>query len=161
MLSCGLFQRRLFHLARSSHFKIPFLPTLPQKPGGVAGDVNDSSTVPAEDPLHGSRHWTLDTAVSLSLVPLVGIPLVFVGPVSTVADTMLSAMLLAHCYSGFQSCIIDYVSKRVYGRIHSYAMWLLRIGSLVSLFGIYILETESDGLVGLMRRMWRRPASES
>lgn len=60
----------------------------------------------------------------------------------------------------FNSCITDYISERVYGVWHKYAMYMLGLGSAVSLFGIYKLETENDGVVGLVKSLWHSPKKE-
>lgn len=54
----------------------------------------------------------------------------------------------------FNSCITDYISERVYGVWvqvrHVYVgTWFCGLP-----FGIYKLETENDGVVGLVKSLW-------
>lgn len=75
---------------------------------------------------------------------------------SVALDTTLSAFLLYHCHTGFQSCIIDYIPERVYGSYHNYAMYLLTFGSGVAGYGIYEMEKkEEGGLAGIVSRLFR------
>ncbi|CAI4046270.1 hypothetical protein SKDZ_12G2030 [Saccharomyces kudriavzevii ZP591] len=145
---------RSFHSSFARPFTIPFLPKIPQKPGGVSGTANDSSYMPPESKSHGSYHWIAERGLSLAVLPLIAIPMVTTGPISTFTDTFLSLVLLGHCHIGFQSCIIDYVSERVYGKVHHYAMYLLSLGSFISLVGIYKLESQGVGLVGSLKSLW-------
>ena len=148
------FRIRSFHFSIVRPFTIPFLPKIPQKPGGVSGTANDSSYMPPENKTQGSYHWIVERGLSFAVLPLTAVPLVTVGPVSTFIDTFLSLVLLGHCHIGFQSCIIDYISERVYGKVHYYAMYLLSLGSFLSLIGIYKLESQEAGLIGSLKSLW-------
>lgn len=131
------------------------MPVLPQKPGGVMGTPNDPYTPPAVHKFEGSIHWWIEKTFAVTTLPLVTAATLSSGPLSTVSDSILSVALLGYCYMEFQSCIADYITARVYGKWHNYAMYLLGAGSLVSLFGIYKLETENDGITGLVRGLWK------
>ncbi|OUM53821.1 hypothetical protein BVG19_g3142 [[Candida] boidinii] len=131
---------------------LSFIKTIPQPPGNIIGTVNDAYVPPKPSHLHGSLHWVSERIVTLALVPLTVAPLV-TG--TAFFDSALAGVLLYHCYAGFQSCIIDYIPVRVYGSLHSAAMALLTFGSLVSAYGIYQIEnTEEEGLVGLIKKVW-------
>ncbi|CCK68150.1 succinate dehydrogenase membrane anchor subunit SDH4 KNAG_0A04800 [Huiozyma naganishii CBS 8797] len=146
---------RAFQQSARRSLTIPFLPTLPQKPGGVIGSPNDSYVAPKTNRMEGSVHWWLEKGFAVTCVPLVTAAMLTSGPLSTVADSVLSVGLLGYCYMELHSCITDYVSARVYGKFHNYALYLLGAGSVFSLFGIYKLETENDGVTGFVKKWWR------
>ena len=146
--------RQLHNTARRS-LTIPFIPVLPQKPGGVVGSPNDSYIPPKMNKFEGSYHWWAEKAFALTSLPLVTVAALTSGPLSVTCDSVLSVGLLGYCYMEMHSCITDYISSRVYGKYHNYALYLLGAGSLVSLVGIYKLETEDDGLVGFMKGLWK------
>ncbi|KAK5780474.1 hypothetical protein RI543_002233 [Arxiozyma heterogenica] len=146
---------RLFQTTSKRAFTIPFLPVLPQKPGGVIGTPNDPYRAPPINKTEGSIHWWIEKSFALTSVPLVTAAFFTTGPLATVTDSILAVSLLGYSYLEFQSCIADYITLRVYGRWHNYAMYLLSAGSLLSLFGIYKLETENDGITGLVKQLWK------
>ncbi|ANZ75109.1 BA75_02169T0 [Komagataella pastoris] len=129
--------------------------TIPQPPGYIVGTVNDAYVPPAPHKTHGSYHWVTEKIIAVGMVPLTITP--FVTGVSTpVLDSLLAGSLLIHCYAGFQSCIIDYIPLRVYGKFHHYAMYLLGLGTALAGYGIYQIEKkEKEGLVGIIKRLWK------
>ena len=87
------------------------------------------------------------------MAPLIAAP--FITGTSPL-DSAMAALLLYHCYAGFQSCIIDYIPKRVYGSIHTAVMGLLTFGTFVAGYGVYKIEQENeDGLFGVLKKMWK------
>lgn len=127
--------------------------TIPQPPGYIVGTVNDAYVPPKPAKLHGSAHWTVERGVSIALIPLIGAA--FVSPPSVVLDSTLSAFLLVHSWIGFQSCIIDYIPKRVYGNYHNYAMYLLTFGTGVAAYGVYEIEKkEEGGVIGIVGKLF-------
>lgn len=128
--------------------------TIPQPPGYIVGTVNDAYVGPKADKSHGSYHWTTERAVAIGLLPLVATS--FASSPSVILDTSLSAFILFHSYTGFQSCIIDYIPKRVYGPYHNYAMYLLTFGTGVAGYGIYTMEQKEDGgLASIISKVWK------
>lgn len=152
--SINLASRRTFQSSTKKCLTIPFLPVLPQRPGGVMGTPNDSYSPPPVSRTEGSVHWWLEKAFVATTVPLVTVAVFIPGPLSTTWDSIFSVALLGYCYMEFHSCITDYVPKRVYGKFHNYALYLLGGGSLISLLGIYKLETDNDGITGLIKSLW-------
>lgn len=131
----------------------PFFKTIPQPPGNIIGTVNDAYVPPPSNSLHGSKHWTFERVVIVGMTPLMLAPLV-TG--SSICDAAMSSLLLYHLYAGFQSCIIDYIPKRVYGGLHNVAMAFLAFGTAVAGYGVYKIEQENeDGLFGLLKKLWK------
>lgn len=146
---------RSFQTTSRRALTIPFLPVLPQKPGGVIGTPNDSYKAPANNKFEGSIHWWIEKSFAITTVPLITASFLTTGPLATVTDSILAISLLGYSYLEFQSCIADYITSRVYGKWHNYAMYLLGSGSLLSLYGIYKLENENNGVTGLVKQMWK------
>lgn len=126
---------------------------VPQPPGYIKGTVNDAQPVPKADRFHGSYHWTYERIITVGLVPLTVWPFI-TGSLPPMADTALGVLLVAHCQSGFGSCITDYIPKRRFPKLHPASFYLLYAGSAVALYGIYRLETEEEGLVGAAKALW-------
>lgn len=130
-----------------------FFKTIPQPPGNIIGTVNDAYVPPKPNKLHGSLHWTFERIVVLGMTPLIVAP--FITGTSPF-DGAMCALLLYHCYAGFQSCIIDYIPKRVFGSMHTAAMALLTFGTLLSGYGVYKIENEEkDGVWGILTKLWK------
>ncbi|KAG7661307.1 SDH4 [[Candida] subhashii] len=127
--------------------------TIPQPPGFIVGTVNDAYVPPPPHKLEGSLHWTSERIVTIGMLPLVLSPLITGG--STMIDSSMSALLLYHCFAGFQSCIIDYIPKRVYGVYHTYAMYLLTLGTGLAGYGVYQIETKEGGVSQIISKLWK------
>ncbi|CAI4036582.1 hypothetical protein SMKI_15G4300 [Saccharomyces mikatae IFO 1815] len=92
-----------------------------------------------------------------SLIPLTMVPFYasFTGGVmNPLLDASLSSIFLIYLQYGFTSCIIDYIPKEKYPRWHKLALYTLYGGSMLSLYGIYELETKENGFVDLVRKLW-------
>jgi len=126
---------------------------VPQPPGYITGTVNDAVKLPKPDRYHGSYHWGFERLVTAGLVPLTVWPFV-TGSLPPLADFTLGALLIAHCHMGFGSCITDYIPKRRFPKLHPACFYLLGLGSAVGLYGVYKLETEEEGLVGVAKGLW-------
>ncbi|CAR26772.1 ZYRO0C01056p [Zygosaccharomyces rouxii] len=129
----------------------------PPPPGGVEGTVNDAFKPPVQDPSEGSFHWDYERIAAVSLLPLVTVPLyigITGGIVPPILDASLCSILLIHVQYGLTSCIIDYIPMRKFRIWHNLAMYLLYGGTAVGLYGVYQLETENNGIVDLIRRLW-------
>ncbi|SGZ46436.1 CIC11C00000001542 [Sungouiella intermedia] len=127
--------------------------TIPQPPGHIVGTVNDAYVPPKADKKHGSYHWTSEKVVTIGMLPLIATS--FASTPGVMVDTAMSAFILYHSYTGFQSCIIDYIPKRVYGPYHNFAMYLLTFGTGVAGYGIYSMEQkEEGGLARILSKIW-------
>ncbi|KAK9235543.1 CybS-domain-containing protein [Lipomyces kononenkoae] len=135
------------------HLGIP--PLIAQPPGGIVGTVNDPVKVPPPDRMHGSYHWTFDRIIAIGLIPLTVAPFVSDAALAPAVDSILVSGILVHSYFGFQSCIIDYIPKREFGRVHDFCMWLLFGGTIVTGYGFYKFETEDIGLAGTIAKAWK------
>lgn len=133
--------------------KLPSFKLTPDPPGNIIGTVNDAHIPPKFDISHGSYHWMYERIITVGMAPLVVFPFV-AGVDYPLIDAGLCTLVLLHSRYGLQSCIIDYIPLRKFGFWHKLAMFLLNIGSFVSLYGIYIIETENNGLADLISKLW-------
>lgn len=121
--------------------------------GGVIGTVNDAFQLPPADWYHGAYHWGYERVISMALVPLFVVPFA-AGIEYSVVDAVFSTLLIFHCHQGFVSCITDYIPERVYGAWHKVARWVLTSGTVTGMYGVYLLETENNGLFQLFAQLW-------
>ncbi|ODQ78413.1 hypothetical protein BABINDRAFT_172215 [Babjeviella inositovora NRRL Y-12698] len=127
---------------------------LTEQPAGYIVDtVNEAYRSPPADWYHGAYHWGYERLISMGMVPLFMVPFV-AGVEYSAVDAALSTLLIFHCHTGFVSCIIDYIPERVYGVWHRIARRVLTMGTLTGMYGIYLLETENNGLFELVQRLW-------
>lgn len=129
------------------------LKIIAQPLGHVVGGPNEAFVPPPLDHMHGSYHWSYEKVTTVAMVPLMMTPFVM-GVHLPLVDSLFSTLLLVHCKAGFQSCIIDYIPKRVYGIWHSVAMRLLDLGTFLGMYGVYLLETDSNGLFDFVTKMF-------
>ncbi|KAI3403592.1 hypothetical protein KGF56_003637 [Candida oxycetoniae] len=124
-----------------------------QPPGYIVDTVNDAYKPPLPNSYEGAYHWTYERIIAITMIPLVMTPFV-AGVEFPVIDASLSALLIFHCHSGFKSCIIDYIPKRVYGVWYEIASKALTFGTLVAMYGVYVMETTSNGLFDIVKSIW-------
>lgn len=124
-----------------------------QPPGYVVGTVNDAYVPPEPDHFHGGYHWTYEKIITIAMIPLFITPFA-AGAEYPLVDSIFSVLLVFHCRAGFESCIIDYIPKRVYGVWHKMALYLLDAATGLSLYGVYVLETENNGIFDLIQKLW-------
>lgn len=79
--------------------------------------MNDPAPVPYSNAAHGSYHWTFERLLAASLVPLSIAPFAS-GSLNPTLDAVLCGTVLLHSHLGFQSCIIDYIPKYEWPRLH-------------------------------------------
>lgn len=126
---------------------------VPQPPGNIVGTVNDPVKTPPPSPVHGSYHWTFERIITLGLVPLAVLPLA-TGELTPVFDAVLGGLIVVHSNMGMESVITDYFPKRKFPKGHGVLKGLLYTGSVATLYGVYKLETEGDGIVGSVKKIW-------
>ncbi|ORX45844.1 hypothetical protein DM01DRAFT_310170 [Hesseltinella vesiculosa] len=100
----------------------------------------------------GANHWNLERASAVALVPLISTQ--FVYGAHPVVDGLLGVVLPYHIYMGFDSCITDYIPKRVYPRGYKAAMWALKISFGLTLWGCYEFNTNDVGMTEAIQRIW-------
>ncbi|KAI5958744.1 uncharacterized protein KGF55_005743 [Candida pseudojiufengensis] len=124
-----------------------------QPAGFIVETVNEAYKPPSPSAYEGSNHWTYERVVTIAMIPLVMTPFI-AGVEHPIVDATFSTLLLFHCHAGFKSCIIDYIPKRVYNAWYGLACKLLTFGTCVAIYGIYVMETTSNGLFDLIKRLW-------
>ena len=89
-----------------------------------------------------------------------------------IADGILAVSLIVHSHIGMESVLIDYVPKRKFAKAGPASLWILKIATGLSVWGVYefntndvgesslgfaLLETRADksGLTELTRQIWR------
>lgn len=134
--------------------RMPKLALVPSPPGNIVGTVNDAYVPPEADYFHGAYHWSYERFVAASLVPLSVVPFAASTP-HPVLDALLGVATLAHCHMGLTLCIIDYIPERHYHVWHRLARWVLTFGTVLGGYGVYVIETENDGLTQLCIDLWK------
>ena len=99
----------------------------------------------------GAFHWNMERGSAIALIPLVSTQLVYGA--HPVLDGLLGVVLPYHIYMGFESCIIDYIPKRVYPRLHKAANWTLAGTTGLVMWGCYEFNTNDIGITEFMQRL--------
>lgn len=102
--------------------------------------------------VYGTYHWTLERASAVALIPLISTQ--FVYGAHSICDGLLGVVLPYHIYLGFDSCITDYIPKRVYPRLHRAANWTLMGTTGLVMWGCFEFNTNDIGLTELVQRLW-------
>lgn len=106
----------------------------------VKGTVNDPTPFPEPNAAHGSNHWAFERALSVALVPLVGVGMVKHGS-SALLDGALALTLVVHSHIGFDCILADYLHKRKFPILGPLSSWGLRALTLTTLYGLYEFNT--------------------
>ncbi|KAI9310868.1 CybS-domain-containing protein [Dichotomocladium elegans] len=101
---------------------------------------------------YGTYPWTMERASALCLIPLLSTQ--FVYGAHSICDGLLGVVLPFHIYLGLESCIIDYIPKRTYPRLHPLANWSLLATTGLVMWGCYEFNTNEVGLTEVIKRMW-------
>ncbi|KAK9762929.1 membrane anchor subunit of succinate dehydrogenase, Sdh4 [Basidiobolus ranarum] len=126
--------------------------TKPVQSEAVAKNV-DGLTVHAVSRAHGSIHWNIERALSVSLLPLVLYPMVYGS--QPIIDYSLGVILPAHCHIGFQACITDYLPHRKTPFLYNASTWALRAATALTLYGCYEVNTNGDGITATVKKLWK------
>lgn len=101
---------------------------------------------------HGAYLWSMERASSLALVPLISSQ--FVYGAHPITDGLLGVVLPYHIYLGFESCIVDYIPKREYPRMHKVANWSLASTTALVMWGAYEFNTNEIGMTEFIQRLF-------
>ncbi|KAG2232470.1 hypothetical protein INT48_005187 [Thamnidium elegans] len=100
----------------------------------------------------GAFHWNMERGAAISLIPLMSTQVIYGA--HPVVDGLLGVVLPFHIYMGFDSCITDYVPKRVYPRLHKAANWTLAGTTGLVMWGCYEFNTNDIGLTEFAQRFF-------
>ena len=134
---CLLTTARVFsttHRSRASH------PAASASASYIQGTVNDPTTYPPPNPVHGSYHWLFERALSVALLPLTAAAVAKHGS-SGALDAALGLTLILHSHIGFDAVLADYLHERKFPIAGKMAPWVLRACSVMALYGLYELQT--------------------
>jgi succinate dehydrogenase hydrophobic anchor subunit len=106
---------------------------------------------PSPSRLHGSYHWLLERALNVSLVGL--IPAAFMVSHPGI-DYALGVVLPLHCHLGLMQVITDYVPKHKFPIIHRVTSNGLRLTTLLTLYGLYLLNSQDIGITATVAKLW-------
>lgn len=112
---------------------------------------------PVDLAFKGSYKEDYQKIIKYTLVPLSLVPFYtsYTGmTLYPIFDATLSSLFLWYLHYGFSSLIIDKIPKEKYSKTHKVSMWSLYTATFLSLCGIYQLETENNGFVNLITRIW-------
>ncbi|OBZ83224.1 Succinate dehydrogenase [ubiquinone] cytochrome b small subunit, mitochondrial [Choanephora cucurbitarum] len=100
----------------------------------------------------GAHHWNLERASAVALIPMFSTSLIYgAHPIS---DGLLGVVLPYHIYMGFDSCITDYIPKRVYPRLHRASNWANAVSTNLVMWGCYEFNTNDIGITEFMQRLF-------
>ncbi|SMN20522.1 similar to Saccharomyces cerevisiae YOR297C TIM18 Component of the mitochondrial TIM22 complex involved in insertion of polytopic proteins into the inner membrane [Maudiozyma saulgeensis] len=113
---------------------------------------------PPKDPgLHGKFQEDYERITKYTLIPLVLAP--FCTSYAGIAfhpmlDATLGSAFLLYAHYGFSSLIYQYLPKEKYPRWSTVSLWTLYSSSCLAFYGLYELETENNGIVDLIKKLW-------
>ncbi|OCH87762.1 mitochondrial inner membrane protein [Obba rivulosa] len=128
----------------------------PYVPGGPVykGSVNDPTTFPPPNKVHGSHHWAFERLLSASLVPLTVAAFVTSESSYPMLDGLLGVSLVMHSHIGFDALLVDYLHPRKFPLLGPTLTWALRATTVGVLAGVYQFNTQDIGLIELIARVW-------
>lgn len=100
----------------------------------------------------GAFHWNMERGAAVALIPLMTTQ--FIYGAHPVVDGFFGVVLPYHIYMGFDSCITDYIPKRVYPRLHKAANWTLGGTTGLVMWGCYEFNTNDIGITEFFQRLF-------
>ncbi|KAK5780188.1 hypothetical protein RI543_002732 [Arxiozyma heterogenica] len=112
---------------------------------------------PVDLAFNGSYQEDYQRIIRYTLIPLSLVPFYtsYAGiTLHPIFDITLSSLCLWYLHYGFAGLIINKIPKEKYSKTHKVSMWSLYTATFLSLCGLYQLETENNGMVNLITRIW-------
>jgi succinate dehydrogenase (ubiquinone) membrane anchor subunit len=75
-------------------------------------------------------------------------------------DLAMGVVLPLHCHIGFDAMIIDYFHERKTPILSKVLTWGLRIATVLTLYGCYVINTKDVGLTALVGQLWTGKSKE-
>ncbi|KAI8645599.1 CybS-domain-containing protein [Parasitella parasitica] len=94
----------------------------------------------------------MERGSAIALIPILSTQLIYGA--HPIADGLLGVVLPYHIYMGFDSCITDYIPKRVYPRLHKLANWTLAGSTGLVMWGCYEFNTNDIGITEFLQRLF-------
>lgn len=112
---------------------------------------------PKDAGLSGKFQEDYERIAKYTLLPLTVIP--FCTSYADVVfppmlDAALGSVFLIYTHYGFSSLIYQYLPKEKFPRWSKISLWSLYSSTCLAFYGLYELETESNGVVDLIRKLW-------
>ena len=112
---------------------------------------------PINTSFEGTFKGDYQRIIKYTLIPLSAIPFYtsYAGiALHPMIDTTIAVSFLWYAHYGFSSLILDKIPKDKYSKGHRATMWTLYTSTFLGMCGIYELETENNGVVDLITRIW-------
>ncbi|OMJ10154.1 Succinate dehydrogenase [ubiquinone] cytochrome b small subunit, mitochondrial [Smittium culicis] len=101
---------------------------------------------------------TISRMMSAALVPILGVSFLY-GP-QPINDLLLGIVFPIHAYIGISSSITDYTHKRRYPKLNFLFTWMLNIGTLIALYGCWVINTTDVGLTAFVQKLWNAKSTK-
>ncbi|OMJ29186.1 Succinate dehydrogenase [ubiquinone] cytochrome b small subunit, mitochondrial [Smittium culicis] len=101
---------------------------------------------------------TISRMMSAALVPILGVSFLY-GP-QPINDLLLGIVFPIHAYIGINSSITDYTHKRRYPKLNFLFSWMLNIGTLIALYGCWVINTNDVGLTAFVQKLWNAKSTK-
>ncbi|PVU99095.1 hypothetical protein BB560_005557, partial [Smittium megazygosporum] len=90
--------------------------------------------------------------LTASLVSMVGFAL-FYGP-QPINDLLLGIAFPIHAAIGASAPVTDYIPIRQYPKLRKFALFLLYGGTILTLYGCWVINTKDVGITAYISRLW-------